>query len=374
MDQGQDRAKGNVGAQKGKQKQVGFDFSKDVNGGNSKVTSKGNPKDNRRDIEGIPLGNSFTGLERNEEGGKGSEVLPMSGKDGDSVIILGGPSTSVPECTTSREVEMDLGRILPASVLNSISGAAPATNNISEYKKSRISGYITHTKDVPTMIANSWDMDEWNFFTNQCAQMGYEPDNLIVDNASFMEDNLFDVKGSPHVPKNKKHAISKALNSNAKTVKAKNMAAWSEQVDRLGIDMTYAVEDVEQESNGMMPLWQTNSRLYGFGPGAFRVSHFVLFFGAWFVGGCPDLPAVCAVWLFFSMYRGWCYLMWKGNAYGDRWAQVIRFPCFLWDEAIGFQAFGLLACRGLYWILWAPNGFGGSDLQLGLDCLPSSLA
>ncbi|KAD5508957.1 hypothetical protein E3N88_16660 [Mikania micrantha] len=66
------------------------------------------------DTPGIPLGNSFTGLERNGEGGKGSEVLPMSGKDGDSVIILGGPSTSVPECTTSREVEMDLGRILPA--------------------------------------------------------------------------------------------------------------------------------------------------------------------------------------------------------------------------------------------------------------------
>ncbi|KAL8241470.1 hypothetical protein R6Q59_014824 [Mikania micrantha] len=208
---------------------------------------------------GIQLGNRFTSLEENEEGDKGSQGSGNSGQVVGSVVEQGGPSLRVPECLLSKEVDMDVGRILPASVTTPVSRAAPANNNLSDYKKNRILGYINHTKGVRTLIANAWDTDEWNFFNDQCIYMGYEPDYLVVDTEDYMEDNLMNIKGSPHLPENKKQAIFKALNSNAKAVKAKHMTAWSvgewsffkNQVDSFGIDMNYAVEDVEHVDNGM---------------------------------------------------------------------------------------------------------------------------
>ncbi|KAL8265586.1 hypothetical protein R6Q59_023717 [Mikania micrantha] len=159
----------------------------------------------------------------------------------------------------NKEVDMDLGRILPDSILGSSSGAGSSVCNLSEYKKSVIMGYINGTKAVPALVANSWDEEQLNYFTDQCIRFGFAPDYLVVDNESFLEDNLLDVSSVQPLPENKRKAILKALNSNAKAVKAKHMVAWSVaewvffkvQVDKLGLDMTYAVEDVEDEVNGM---------------------------------------------------------------------------------------------------------------------------
>ncbi|KAD5802918.1 hypothetical protein E3N88_14278 [Mikania micrantha] len=194
----------------------------------------------------------------------------------------------VPECSLSKEVEMDLGQMPPTSVLDPISGAGPSDGSLSDYKKSVIMGYINSTKAVPNMVANSWNTAQWNYFTNQCIRCGYEPEYLVVDNEVFMEDHLLDVQSVQPLPANKKQAILKALKSPAKAVKAKHMASWTaaewiyfkEQVNSLGLDLTYAVEDVEEEDNGMAAI----------------------------MAG--------------QLFRGWCHLSWKGHRF-DRCA-VLR--------------------------------------------------
>ncbi|KAL8265444.1 hypothetical protein R6Q59_023574 [Mikania micrantha] len=174
-----------------------------------------------------------------------------------------GESTSnVPSCTISREEDMDIGSTLPDSVMEPAPVNSQENISLSEYRKSVIMGYINGTVAVPNLVANAWSTAEWIYFQNQCIRMGYEPEYLIVDDEVFMEDNLLDVKSVQPLTENKKQAISRALNSNAKAVKAKHMKNWTfaewvffkEQVTALGLDMTCAIEDVEDEANGMAAM------------------------------------------------------------------------------------------------------------------------
>ncbi|KAL8256664.1 hypothetical protein R6Q59_031731 [Mikania micrantha] len=178
------------------------------------------------------------------------------------VVGQGKPNPKVPTCTMSKEVDMDIGTNIPDSVMEHAPGDNLENTSISEYKKSVIMGYINGTTAVPKLVANAWSTAEWIYFQNQCTRMGYEPEYLVVDDEDFMEDNLLDVKSVQPLPENKKQAILKALNSNAKAVKAKHMMVWTvaewvffrEQVTALGLDMTYAIEDVEEEANGMAAM------------------------------------------------------------------------------------------------------------------------
>ncbi|KAD5961641.1 hypothetical protein E3N88_13114 [Mikania micrantha] len=192
----------------------GFDFSRAVNGDKGKGKGKATVLENKESA-GITTGNRYSALGTTIDGeAEGSNVDRMEVTPGQE-NGLNGQSVCVPECSMNKEVEVDLGRILPASIIDSILGAGPQPSNLSEYKKSVILGYINSTKGVPTMVANSGDEDQWNFFTDQCIRQGLQPDYLVLDNASFMEDNLLDVNSVLPLSDNKKQAILKALKSKA---------------------------------------------------------------------------------------------------------------------------------------------------------------
>ncbi|KAL8240011.1 hypothetical protein R6Q59_013366 [Mikania micrantha] len=181
-------------------------------------------------------------------------------------------------CMENKEQEMDVGRVLPGSLtggcilpdsfFDASSSSQPAANGPSEYKRTLISDYITVANAVPLMVANAWDSAEWNYFAVQCQCRALVTDYVVVDDDSFLEDYLLDDVDMPPLPEYKKQAILKALNSNAKAVKAKNMPAWSvskwkffkDQVASLGLNMDYVIEDVEEEDNVMAALLRGKPR------------------------------------------------------------------------------------------------------------------
>ncbi|KAL8248078.1 hypothetical protein R6Q59_009294 [Mikania micrantha] len=153
--------------------------------------------------------------------------------------------------------------------------------NLSNAKKSKIMGYIKVTKAVPEMVVKAWSLNEWDYFSDQCRARGLEPDDLVVDDEDFLEDNVIEEDEFPpnqssektcttdptepeehitmDISKPKKQAITKALKSSDRAVKATDMMSWSvgewlffkDQVNLLGLDMNYAVEDVDEEENCM---------------------------------------------------------------------------------------------------------------------------
>ncbi|KAC9430409.1 hypothetical protein E3N88_45857 [Mikania micrantha] len=155
--QGKDKAKSDGGQPKNNKKQGGFDFSRAVNGGKGKMKQSQSAVDASA-IDGVYLRDD---------------------------MCQDTPSTSGNVCAVNTEADIELGRVLPDTIVNPAPHTAPAAVNLSEYKKS-------------------------------CCRLGFVPDHLVVDDESFMEDNLLDAK----------------------------MAA-------LGLDMIYAIEDVEDEDNGM---------------------------------------------------------------------------------------------------------------------------
>ncbi|KAD4180538.1 hypothetical protein E3N88_29129 [Mikania micrantha] len=183
--QGKDKAKSDGGQPKNNKKQGGFDFSRAVNGGKGKMkqsqSAVGNPK-GRVDIS---MGKRFTILEPATDGGDESDASAIDGVYLRDDMCQDTPSTSGNVCAVNTEADIELGRVLPDTIVNPAPHTAPAAVNLSEYKKS-------------------------------CCRLGFVPDHLVVDDESFMEDNLLDAK----------------------------MAA-------LGLDMIYAIEDVEDEDNGM---------------------------------------------------------------------------------------------------------------------------
>ncbi|KAL8241467.1 hypothetical protein R6Q59_014821 [Mikania micrantha] len=179
-------------------------------------------------------------------------------------------------------MEIDVGRVLPASVSGGGGRDKKKTRNykLSNAQKSMILGYITITKSVPQMVADAWDSDEWNYFSDQCYLRDLDPDYVIFDNDEFMDDKLMVEEDTPMQPSSgktcmqspisevvtttsisepKQRAITNALKSSARAVKASDMMRWSvgewlffkDQVYLLGLDMNYAVEDVEEEENCM---------------------------------------------------------------------------------------------------------------------------
>ncbi|KAL8252654.1 hypothetical protein R6Q59_036347 [Mikania micrantha] len=82
----------------------------------------------------------------------------------------------------------------------------------------------------------------------------------------------------------------------------------------------------------------------GFWASAWREAILVLGVVACPVGCSPGPWDALAVWLFFRMYRGWCYLMWRGNVCG-----VCR-VCKGW---IGSRN----SIGGLYFAFMGPAGF-----------------
>ncbi|KAD2804987.1 hypothetical protein E3N88_38364 [Mikania micrantha] len=319
-DKGKDKAKTDGGIPNSNNKKGGFDFSKAVNGDKGKVKQNQASVLKSKEGKGVSLGNRFTVLEEaniqpdGSQGAVGKEVVDLD------VVGQGEPSSSVPTCTMSKEVDMvhmDIGLSLPDSVMETATGNNQEIGSLSEYKKSVIMGYINGTAAVPNLVANAWSTAEWIYFQNQCTRMGYEPEYLIVDDEAFMEDNLLDVKSIQPLPENKKQAILKALNSSAKAVMAKHMMSWTvaervffrEQVTALGLDMTYAIKDVEEEANGMAAMMA--------GQFLASMSSWLLFFCV-FLGFCDVSGSwVCSVHPkthrhHGRLFRGWVHLAWKG--------------------------------------------------------------
>ncbi|KAL8269140.1 hypothetical protein R6Q59_002938, partial [Mikania micrantha] len=228
-------------------KNKGFNFTRAVNGSKGKTTAGEAKTSHAKDQEKLEVNNRFAVLEEQLE-------------------LYHGSVMAVNEsCPTNMEMEMDLGRILPSSILTELPPLGTRNYNISNIQKSKILVYITAIKAVPEMVANTWNSDEWEYFADQCHMRDYDPELLVVDDDNFMEDNLIvELEDSTHfvISEQKKNAITKALKSSAKAVKAKDMVRWSvgerfffkDQVHLLGIDMNYAIEDVEDEENGMASL------------------------------------------------------------------------------------------------------------------------
>ncbi|KAC9430410.1 hypothetical protein E3N88_45858 [Mikania micrantha] len=326
---------------KGNKNKGGFDVSRAVNGDRGKGKQNQFPGCKSLGTEDIPLGNRFSALDKSNEGDTASMSLDNMDETPVTVIEQCENNPIVLECPMNKEVDMDLGRILPDSILGSSSGAGSSVCNLSEYKKSVIMGYINGTKAVPALVANSWDEEQLNYFTDQCIRFGFAPDYLVVDNESFLEDNLLDVSSVQPLPENKRKAILKALNSNAKAVKAKHMVAWSVaewvffkvQVDKLGLDMTYAVEDVEDEVNGMAAFMAGQGCVYlswkGCGGASLVHQYFMVFVGLVcfqmvVLGSCQAWPALGGI------------LSDAGGFWGSPYMSVIRlshslmallFPC-----------------------------------------------
>ncbi|KAD2804938.1 hypothetical protein E3N88_38315 [Mikania micrantha] len=336
-DKGKDKAKTDGGIPNSNNKKGGFDFSRAVNGDKGKVKQNQASVLKSKEGKGVSLGNWFTVLEEaniqpdGSQGAVGKEVVDLD------VVGQGEPSSSVPTCTMSKEVDMDIGLSLPDSVMETATGNNQEIGSLSEYKKSVIMGYINGTAAVPNLVANAWSTAEWIYFQNQCTWMGYEPEHLIVDDEAFMEDNLLDVKSIQPLPENKKQAILKALNSSVKAVMAKHMMSWTvaervffrEQVTALGLDMTYAIEDVEEEANGMAAMMA--------GQFLASMSSWLLFFcvflgfcdvsGSWVCSVHPKTHrhhgryssrVLCIVGFVVvlssvsRLFRGWVHLAWKG--------------------------------------------------------------
>ncbi|KAD6795254.1 hypothetical protein E3N88_06150 [Mikania micrantha] len=122
--------------------------------------------------EDISIGNRFTVLEPASDGGDGSDD---SAKDGEYMrddMCQDIPSTSGTVCTVNTEVDIELGRVLPDSIVNPAPNTETVAVNLSEYKKSVIMGYINGTGAVPALVANAWSSEEWVYFQNQC-YLGY---------------------------------------------------------------------------------------------------------------------------------------------------------------------------------------------------------
>ncbi|KAD3338668.1 hypothetical protein E3N88_34189 [Mikania micrantha] len=240
------------GVQKGKPTEGGFNFQRAVKG------NKGKPKANAPSVPAqvgtpaVQVANRFGAL------GVDVEMDQISGKN-DS---LGG-------CSLNKEQEIELGRVLPTSISKGPTKTPDKYGSLSDKQKSIIMRYIKVTHTVPQIVANSWGLGESEYFLDQCHRLGYDPDLLLVDDESFLEDYLLEeslqdtldqpVNATHGVLNSKKKAILNALKSKAKAVKAKDMAKWSvgewcyfvEQARILKIDMTYAAEDVEEEDNCM---------------------------------------------------------------------------------------------------------------------------
>ncbi|KAL8245669.1 hypothetical protein R6Q59_006885 [Mikania micrantha] len=90
---------------------------------------------------------------------------------------------------------------------------------------------------LPEIVANVWESIELDYFTDQCHRLDLDPEFLVVDDESFLEDYLLEeslqntmdqaVNVIHNVPESKKKAIMNALKSKAKAVKAKDMTKWA---------------------------------------------------------------------------------------------------------------------------------------------------
>ncbi|KAL8266196.1 hypothetical protein R6Q59_003540 [Mikania micrantha] len=153
---------------KEKQTSKGFNFSRAINGNMGKANTSGNKAASPK--EQVQTNNRFAVLEE----------IPKVNPDPD-VAVSGG-------CPTNMEVEMDLGRVLPDSITRGLSGNKDKYARLSDEQKSAIMWYIKVTHAVPQIVANAWSMVELEYFTDQCHRLGYEPDFLLVDDESFLED------------------------------------------------------------------------------------------------------------------------------------------------------------------------------------------
>ncbi|KAL8265620.1 hypothetical protein R6Q59_002964 [Mikania micrantha] len=133
--------------------------------------------------------------------------------------------------------EIDLGVVEPTPIIVDPNPTPMQTDALSAKQKAAILGFIKVTHAVPKTVANAWDMAELEFFSAQCEALDLDPDMLLVDDDSFLEDYLMGdsmldlsdqvVSTSHKVPASKKQAILNALQSPAKAVKAKDMQRWT---------------------------------------------------------------------------------------------------------------------------------------------------
>ncbi|KAD3639967.1 hypothetical protein E3N88_29190 [Mikania micrantha] len=84
------------------------------------------------------------------------------------------------------------------------------------------------------------------------------------------------------------------------------------------------------------------------------LAHFFLFFGGCLAGFSSGPRRVMDVWMFFKMYRGWCYLMWKGNVW------LGSLPTVVWAL--------LLAAPALFAVSFARPGMASTWPAMALAC------
>ncbi|KAL8266923.1 hypothetical protein R6Q59_004267 [Mikania micrantha] len=193
---------------------------------------------------------------------------------------------------------MDISCHLPDSIMEHTDLPVPGDNNLSDYKKSVFLGYLNGTAAVPTLVTNGWSQVEWNFFNNQCMRMGYEPDYVVKDVESFMEDNLLDIQSVQPISDKKKQAIA-----------------------------------------------AVGSSFLG-SPGASSLMLVTVGFGAVY----PHLKGgVRPFWLFSRLFRGWYHLMWKGDETGFCWIRHGRCEprCHLFKTEQTHWCCWVPVCRGV---------------------------
>ncbi|KAD6118966.1 hypothetical protein E3N88_10237 [Mikania micrantha] len=303
------------------------------------------------------LVNRFTGLEVPHETGvlqQNPVGAAVAGPDGSAKANVAGA------CSINKKHDVEIGRELPATISGGPSTNAVRFSSLSDKQKASILGYIKVTHAVPKMVANAWSLLEWDYFKDQCNRLDLDPEFLVVDDDSFMddyllEDNILDsmdqvVSASHSVPESKKKTILKALTSKAKAVKAKDMARWSvgewiyfvEQTRILKIDMTYAIEDVEEEDNDL------NS-----------------FVGLVDFGSCPWFTSAESLRLYCCslLFRGWTHLSWKGRGY---YCVEKLLMGYLWPDIGGTWGVPLLKTHRYQPMVWRNVPSLGLDMLLGI--------
>ncbi|KAD4889475.1 hypothetical protein E3N88_21548 [Mikania micrantha] len=400
----------------GNQKKQGFDFSRAVNGDkrNPKVTARkdGEPakqviqvnkplvatnRGKEKSRSSVEVGNRFSVLGESEEGaGNG-------GGNEHGRCTVNRRIEELGACSINKVVEMEEGRVLP-SPNNSPNGSCPPDGVVSDQQKNRILEYINITRSVPDLVASSWNSSEWEFFANHCLLLGLDTDYMVRDDEEFYEDNPMEAQDcSSSVPKEDiteaaKASITKALKSHAKAVKATDTINWSpaewdyfeDQVVQLGLDRIYAIEDVEEEANGMANLMAAHfkakrgdkhhSGVHSLCPQVYVFQLLFSVFGSSLILGF----SLRERWLFVRLYRGWSYLSWIGENVGSCWN---AFSSSFWVTLTDFGtavrvlhshldclfAVGLagqqvdragVGCSGVHWLVWVlltvMRGFCGS--------------
>ncbi|KAD7480533.1 hypothetical protein E3N88_03669 [Mikania micrantha] len=191
-------AKQNPSNLKQKSKGMGFDFSKALKGAAfTPSPSKSKHIDQPTPTSGSPFTTCFKGLEDSgmDLDGRRDVTVQTALPNSSSGLVEVGE-----QCTTNMQVEHPICRVLPDSLFDSSSTGQQAANGLSEYKRTTISDYITVTNAVPMMVANAWDSAEWIYFAVQCHCRELDPDYVVVDDDSFIEDYLLDDVDMPPLP------------------------------------------------------------------------------------------------------------------------------------------------------------------------------